>query len=104
MRSITNANFSCQAGRGGWGREARIENPRSLAEAEPISDSVRAFNARAGPLKMTVQEAVAFLFQQKEDPGAACSRSSQVSGIVSSALAVELFGYRYNAVDGLPKS
>ena len=54
--------------------------------------------------KMTVQEAVAFLFQQKEDPGAACSRSSQVSGIVSSALAVELFGYRYNAVDGLPKS
>ena len=34
----------------------------------------------------------AFLFQQKENPGAACSRSSQVSGIVSSARAVELFG------------
>jgi hypothetical protein len=40
----------------------------------------------------------------KRGPGAACSRYSQVTGIISSALAVELFGYRYNAVDGLPKS
>jgi hypothetical protein len=73
-----------------------------LAEVEPISDSVRAFNARPGLLKMTVQEAVAFLFQQKEDPGAAFSRSSLVFGIVFSARPVELFRYRYTAGDGLP--
>ena len=103
MRSITNANFSCQAGRGGWGREARIENPRSLAEVESISNNVER-SPEDWSLKMIAQEAVAFLSQQKEDPEAARSRSSQVSGIVSSALAVELFGYRYNAVDGLPKS
>ena len=67
----------------------RIVSERSTQELVPKND-----RSRGGCIP----------FQQKEDPGAACSRSSQVSGIVSSALAVELFGYRYNAVDGLPKS
>jgi len=40
--------FSCKVG-GRAEQEARLENPPSLAEAEAISDSVRAFNARAGP-------------------------------------------------------
>jgi len=48
MRSITNTNFSCKAGRGGWSREARIENPRSFAEVEAISDSVER-STEAGP-------------------------------------------------------
>ena len=82
--------------------EARLENPRSLAEAEPISDSVPSVQRKSWSLKMTVQEAVAFLFQQKEDPGAGCSRSSQVSGIVFTPRAVELFRYRYTTGDGLP--
>jgi hypothetical protein len=47
MRSITNAIFSCKVA-GGRSREARLENPRLLAEAEAVSDSVRAFNASAG--------------------------------------------------------
>ena len=72
MRSITNANLSCHAGRGGWGREARIENPRSLAEVEAISNNVER-SPEDWSLKMIAQEAVAFLFQQKEDPGAAYS-------------------------------
>src|SRR5580704_8510599 len=59
------------------------------------------FNIGARSLVLSVQEAVAFLFQQKEDPGGACSRSSQVSGIVSWARPVELFRYRYTAGDGL---
>lgn len=82
----------------------RIVSERSTQELVPKKTSgLKRKKACLWPL-MTVQEAVAFLFQQKEDHGAACSRSSQVSGIVSSALAVELFRYRYNAVDGLPTS
>ena len=64
MRSITNANFSCQAGRGGWGREARIENPRSLAEVEAISNNVER-SPEDWSLKMIAQEAVAFLASKK---------------------------------------
>jgi hypothetical protein len=67
---------------------------RSGCSFQGLNNESRIKSGRAAP-----EEAVAFLFQQKEDPGAACSRSSQVSGIVSSALAVELFGYRYNAAD-----
>jgi hypothetical protein len=100
MRSITNANFSCQAGRGGWGREARIENYRSLAEVEAISNNVER-SPEDWSLKMIAQEAVAVL-ASKRGPWSRLQRSSQVSGIVSSAWAVELFRYRYNAGDGLP--
>ena len=100
MRSITNANFSCQAGRGGWGREARIENPRSLAEVEAISNNVER-SPEDWSLKMIAQEAVAVLSQQKEDTGAACSGLASLL-IVFSVRAVERFRYRYNAVDGLP--
>jgi hypothetical protein len=82
--------------------EARLENPRSLAEAEPISDSFPSVQRKSWSLKMAVQDAVAFLSQQKEDPGAACSRFSQVSRLVSSARPVELFRYRYTVGDGLP--
>jgi flagellar biosynthesis chaperone FliJ len=64
MRSITNANFSCQAGRGGWGREARIENPRSLAEVEAISNNVER-SPEDWSLKMIAQEAVAVLASKK---------------------------------------
>jgi hypothetical protein len=64
MRSITNANFSCQAGRGGWGREARIENPRSLAEGEAISNNVER-SPEDWSLKMIAQEAVAVLASKK---------------------------------------
>ena len=64
MRSITNANFSCQAGRGGWSREARIENPRSLAEVEAISNNVER-SPEDWSLKMIAQEAVAFLSSKK---------------------------------------
>jgi hypothetical protein len=79
--------------------EARLENPRSLAEAEAISDRVLSVQRKCWSLKMTVQEAVAFL-SQKEDLKL-LARSSQVSGIVSSARSVELFGYRYNDGDSL---
>jgi hypothetical protein len=64
MRSITNANFSCQAGRGGWGREARIEKPRSLAEVEAISNNVER-SPEDWSLKMIAQEAVVVLASKK---------------------------------------
>jgi hypothetical protein len=50
---------------GGRGREVRLENPRSLAEAEAISDSVPSVQRKSWSLKMTVQEAVAFLSSKK---------------------------------------
>src|ERR1700722_14784862 len=88
MRSITNANFSCQAGRGGGGREARIENlvhlqrpnrfrivsERSTQELVPKNDC-----SRGGCIP----------FPAKRGPWSCLKRSSQVSGIVSSALAVD---------------
>jgi hypothetical protein len=86
---------------GGWSREARIENPRSLAEVETISDSVERSTEGLVP-KNDCSRGGCIPFQQKEDPGAACSGPSQVSGIVSLARVVELFRYRYNAGDGLP--
>ena len=104
MRSIRNASFQLQSGGRTERGSAGVRTLVGLAEGEPISDSIPSVQRKSWSLKMTVQEAVAFLFQQKEDLGAACSRSSQVSGIVSSTRAIELIGYRYNAVDGLPKS
>ena len=48
MRSITNAiSVAKRGGEGGVGK-ARIENPRSLAEGEAISDSGER-SAEAGP-------------------------------------------------------
>ena len=63
MRSITNANFRCKAARGGWSREARIENHCSLAEVEAISDTERSTHELV--LKNAVQEPVAFLASKK---------------------------------------
>ena len=100
MRSITNANFSCQAGRGGWGREARIENPRSLAEVEAISNNVER-SPEDWSLKMIAQEAVAVLASKKRILELLAAVFASLL-IVSSAWAVELFRYRYNAGDGLP--
>jgi hypothetical protein len=69
MRSITNTTFSCKAGKGGWSREARIENPRSLAEVEATSDSVER-STEGWSLKMTCSRGGCIPCQQKEDPGA----------------------------------
>ena len=100
MRSITNANFSCQAGRGGWGREARIENPRSLAEGEAISNNVER-SPEDWSLKMIAQEAVAVLASKKMILELLAAVFASLL-IVSSVRPVELFRYRYNAGDGLP--
>jgi hypothetical protein len=100
MRSITNANFSCQAGRGGWGREARIENPRSLAEVEAISNNVEC-SPEDWSLKMIAQEAVAVLASKKRTLELLAAVFASLL-IVSSVRPVELFRYRYTAGDGLP--
>jgi hypothetical protein len=50
---------------------------------------------------MTVQEAVEFVLQQKEDSGAACSGLRKSPECFLGA-GVELFPYRYTAGDGLP--
>jgi hypothetical protein len=100
MRSITNTTFSWKAGRGGWRREARIENPRSLAEVEATSDSVER-STEGWSLKMTALEAVAFLASKKRTLELLAAVFARLL-IVSLARAVELFRYRYNAGDGLP--
>ena len=100
MRSKkTNPNFSCQARRGGRGREARIENPRSLAEVEAISNNVER-SPEDWSLKMIAQEAVAVLASKKRTLELLAAVFANL--IVSSAWAVELFRYRYTAGDGLP--
>ena len=102
MRSITNANFSCQAGRGGEGGvgKQRIENPRSLAKVEAISNNVER-SPEDWSLKMIAQEAVAFLTSKKRTLELLAAVFASLL-IVSSAWAFQLFRYRFYAGDGLP--
>jgi hypothetical protein len=95
--------FQLQSGRaGGAGRRGlrtllhlqrpkrfRIMSERSTQELVPKNDC-----SRGGCIP----------FPAKREPWSCLRPVSQVSGIVSSTRAIELFGYRYNAVDDLPKS
>ena len=67
-----------------------MENPRSLAEVEAISNNVER-SPEDWSLKMIAQEAVAVLASKKRTLELLAAVFASLSGIVSLAWAVELF-------------